>query len=165
MARPVPEKPGPGQESVWDYPRPPHAEAVARRAVLLHGGVVVADTSDLVRVLETGHPPAYYLPRAAFADHLRPSDRLTVCEWKGVTHYVDVVVPGRPPLANAGWWFPVPEVHYPQLRDRVAVYAGMFDQVTLDGELVTPQPGEYYGGWITKDVAGPYKGVPGSTGW
>ncbi|MGD9525299.1 DUF427 domain-containing protein [Pseudonocardia sp.] len=165
MPRPCPEKPGPGQESVWDYPRPPRAEAVSRRAVLHRGGTVVADTSDLVRVLESSHPPTYYLPRAAFGDYLRPAERTTVCEWKGVARFVDIVIPGLPPLRDAGWWYPVPEVHYPELRDRVAVYAGSFDQVTLDGEIVAPQPGEFYGGWITKDVVGPFKGVPGSWGW
>ncbi|MGE3286441.1 MAG: DUF427 domain-containing protein [Pseudonocardia sp.] len=165
MPHPCPEKSGPGQESVWDYPRPPRAEAVSRRAVLLRGQTVVADTSDLVRVLETSHPPTYYLPRAAFGDFLHPGERTTVCEWKGVARYVDIVVPGLSPLRNAGWWYPVPEVHYPELRDRVAVYAGAFDQVTLDGELVTPQPGDFYGGWITKDIVGPFKGMPESWGW
>jgi uncharacterized protein (DUF427 family) len=160
-----PEKPRPEQESVWDYPRPPRAERDTRRAVLRHAGVVVADTTDLVRVLETSHPPTFYLPRAAFGDHLRPVGRTTSCEWKGVARYVDVLVPGAPPLREVGWWYPEPDRRYPEVADRVAVYAGPFEEVTLDGERVEPQPGGFYGGWVTNDVVGPVKGGPGSWGW
>ncbi len=159
------QEPGPGQESVWDYPRPPRAEPDGRRAVLRHGGVVVADTDDLVRVLETSHPPTFYLPRAAFGEHLRPTDRTTFCEWKGSARYVDVVVPGAEPLRAVGWWYPEPDRRYPSLHDRVAVYAGPFDEITLDGERVRPQPGGFYGGWITDEVVGPFKGGPGTWGW
>jgi uncharacterized protein (DUF427 family) len=157
--------PGRPPESVWDYPRPPRAEPDHRRAVLRHGGVVVADTTDLVRILETSHPPTFYLPRAAFAEHLRPVDRMTFCEWKGAARYVDVLVPGAPALREIGWWYPRPDARYPELLDRVAVYAGPFDEVTLDGERVRPQPGGFYGGWVTDDVVGPFKGTPGSWGW
>ncbi|WP_243417986.1 DUF427 domain-containing protein [Actinomycetospora cinnamomea] len=158
-------EPGPGQESVWDYPRPPRAEAVRRRAVVTHAGAVVADTDDVVRVLETSHPPTYYLPRTAFADGvLRPAQRRTVCEWKGTARYVDVVVPGAAPLTDVGWWYPQDAV-YPALADRVALYPGPFDEITLDGERVEPQPGGFYGGWITRDVVGPFKGGAGTWGW
>ncbi|MDD7969219.1 DUF427 domain-containing protein [Actinomycetospora lemnae] len=158
-------EPGPGQESVWDYPRPPRAEAVRRRAVVTHAGTVVADTDDLVRVLETSHPPTWYLPRTAFTDGvLRPAQRRTVCEWKGTARYVDVVVPGAAPLTEVGWWYPEDAV-YPQLADRVALYPAPFDEITLDGERVEPQPGGFYGGWITSDVVGPFKGAPGTWGW
>ncbi len=133
--------------------------------MLRYGGVVVADTDDLVRVLETSHPPTYYLPRVAFGEHLRHADRTTVCEWKGVARYVDVVADGAPPLRDVGWWYPRPDPRYPELTDRVAVYAGPFASVTLDGEAVTPQPGGFYGGWITAEVVGPFKGGPGSWGW
>jgi uncharacterized protein (DUF427 family) len=150
---------------VWDYPRPPRAEAVRRRAVLRHAGVVVADTDDLVRVLETSHPPTYYLPRTAFGQYLRPVERTTSCEWKGVARYVDVAVPGAPALRAVGWWYPRPDRRYPELLDRVAVYAGPFEEITLDGEVVSPQPGGFYGGWVTADVVGPFKGGPGSWGW
>jgi uncharacterized protein (DUF427 family) len=156
---------GSGQESVWDYPRPPRAERVARRARIVHGGTLVLDTDDVVRVLETSHPPTYYLPRSEFRVPLLPAPRLTMCEWKGEAYYVDLEVPGVAPLREVGWWYPQPDLRYPQLTDRVAVYAGRFDQVTLDGEPVIPQPGEFYGGWITADVAGPFKGGPGSRGW
>jgi uncharacterized protein (DUF427 family) len=153
---------GPGQESVWDYPRPPRAERVSRRVRIVHGGVLVVDTVDVVRVLETAHPPTYYLPRAELRVRLVPSSRLTMCEWKGEACYVDVDVPGVAALRDAGWWYPQPDLRYPQLNDRLAVYAGPFDEVTVDGEPVTPQPGEFYGGWITADVVGPFKRGPGS---
>jgi uncharacterized protein (DUF427 family) len=163
MRRPVPDPVAPGQESVWSYPRPPRAEVDHRRAVLRHAGVTVADTTDLVRILETSHPPTFYLPRAAFGELLRPTERTTFCEWKGTARYVDVVVPGAAPLRDVGWWYPTST--YPEVIDRVAVYAGPFDEITLDGERVVPQPGGFYGGWITADVVGPFKGGEGSWGW
>jgi uncharacterized protein (DUF427 family) len=156
---------GPGQESVWDYPRPPRAERVSRRARIVHGGTLVLDTTDLVRVLETSHPPTYYLPRSEFRVPLLPATRLTMCEWKGEACYVDIAVPGVAPLDAVGWWYPQPDLRYPQLTDRVAVYPGRFDEVTLDGAPVTPQPGGFYGGWITAEVVGPFKGSPGTQGW
>jgi len=163
--RPTPEQPGPGQESVWDYPRPPRAEPDHRRARLTYGGALVVDTDDLVRVLETSHPPTFYLPRSAFGAYLHPARRTTVCEWKGTARYIDVVVPGSARLRDVGWWYPEPDPRYPQLRDRVAVYAGPFDEITLDGERVVPQPGGFYGGWITAEIVGPVKGGPGTRGW
>jgi uncharacterized protein (DUF427 family) len=161
----APDRPGRPPESVWDYPRPPRAEPDHRRAVLRHGGVVVADTTDLVRILETSHPPTFYLPRTAFGSYLVPARRTTVCEWKGVARYVDLVVPGSAPLRDVGWWYAEPDPRYPQLRDRVAVYAEPFDEITLDVERVTPQPGGFYGGWITAEIVGPVKGGPGTWGW
>jgi uncharacterized protein (DUF427 family) len=164
--RPTPVPPGPGRESVWDYPRPPRAERVHRRAVVRHAGGVVVDTADVVRVLETSHPPTYYLPRAAFTPGvLRPVARTTVCEWKGTARYVDVVVPGAAPLVAVGWWYPEPDPRYPELADRVALYAAPLDEITLDGERVEPQPGGFYGGWVTAEIVGPFKGGPGSRGW
>lgn len=164
--RPTVVTPGAGQESVWDYPRPPRAEAVGKRVVVRHGGTVVVDSTDLVRVLETSHPPTYYLPRTAFAEGvLRPDDRTTFCEWKGRARYVDVVVPGAEPLAAVGWWYPRPGARYPELTDRVALYVAPFDEVLLDDERVRPQPGGFYGGWVTAEVVGPFKGGPGSWGW
>ncbi|HET9256186.1 MAG TPA: DUF427 domain-containing protein [Pseudonocardiaceae bacterium] len=155
----------PERESVWDYPRPPRAERVSRRARIVHAGTLVLDTTDLVRVLETSHPPTYYVPRSEFRVPLRPASRLTMCEWKGEACYVDIAVPGVAPLAAAGWWYPQPDLRYPQLTDRVAVYADRFDEITLDGQPVTPQPGGFYGGWITPEIAGPFKGSPGTQGW
>ena len=150
---------------MWDYPRPPRAEPVRRHAVVRHAGAVVAESDDLVRVLETSHPPTWYLPRTAFADGvLHAAQRRTVCEWKGTARYVDIVVPGAAPLAEVGWWYP-PDAVYPVLADRVALYPAPFDEITLDGERVEPQPGGFYGGWITADVVGPFKGAPGTWGW
>lgn len=165
LRHPDPDPVGPGQTSVWSYPRPPALATDGRRAVLRYGGLVVADTTDVVKVLETSHPPTFYLPRSAFGDFLVPAVRETFCEWKGVARYVDIVVPDVPTLRDVGWWYPEPSARYPQLRDRVAVYAEPFDEITLDGEVVLPQPGGFYGGWITADVAGPFKGIPGSLGW
>ena len=158
-------EPGPGQESVWDYPRPPRAEREPRPVTVTHAGVVVVDTDDVVRVLETSHPPTYYLPRTAFtAGVLRPASRRTVCEWKGTARYVDVVLPGGT-LGDIGWWYPEPDPRYPELADRVALYPAPFDEILLGGERITPQPGGFYGGWVSADVVGPFKGGPGSWGW
>ena len=138
---------------------------VRRRAVVTLAGVTVVDTDDLVRVLETSHPPTYYLPRAAFpADVLVTSRRRTRCEWKGTARYVDVVVPGAR-LTDAGWWYPQPDPRYPSLTDRVALYPAPFDRISLDDEVVKPQPGGFYGGWITAEVVGPFKGEPGTQWW
>ena len=156
----------PTTESVWDYPRPPRAEPVERRVVVRHAGVTVLDTIDVVRVLETSHPPTYYLPRADFAEGLlEATEGRTVCEWKGTARYVDLVVPGAPPLRGIGWWYPTPDRRYPELTDRVALYAGPLDEVSVDGEQVQPQPGGFYGGWITAELQGPFKGAPGTLGW
>lgn len=166
VRRPVPDPVGAGQESVWDYPRPPRAERVDRRVVIRHAGTVVVDTTDVVRVLETSHPPTYYLPRTAFtAGVLTPGAATTFCEWKGTASYVDVVVAGAPSLREVGWWYPAPDRRYPELADRVACYAAPFDEVTVDGEIVTPQPGGFYGGWLTAAVVGPVKGESDSWGW
>ncbi|MCA1674286.1 MAG: DUF427 domain-containing protein [Actinobacteria bacterium] len=155
----------PGQESVWDYPRPPRAERIRRRVRIVHGGTLLVDTEDVVRVLETSHPPTYYLPRSEFRVPLLAASRITMCEWKGEAAYFDIEVPGAEPLHEVGWWYPQPDLRYPQLTDRVTVYAGRFGEVTVDGEQVTPQPGQFYGGWITADLVGPFKGEPGSWGW
>ena len=155
-------------ESVWDYPRPPRVDPSSEHVVVEHGGVVLADTTKSLRVLETSHPPTYYLPRTAFTDGvLRPAQRRTVCEWKGTARYVDVVVPGAAPLVDVGWWYPEGDVSatFPELADRVALYPAPFDEITLDGERIEPQPGGFYGGWITRDVVGPFKGGPGTWGW
>ena len=150
---------------MWDYPRPPRAEREPRRATVTHRGVVLVETDDVVRVLETSHPPTYYLPRTAFAEGvLRTAARRTVCEWKGSARYVDVVVPGAT-LADVGWWYPDPDPRYPELLDRVALYPAPFDRILLGGEQISPQPGGFYGGWVTADVVGPFKGGPGSRGW
>jgi uncharacterized protein (DUF427 family) len=165
MAHPAPHPIAAGQESVWDYPRPPRIEAVDRRVTIDLGGQRILDTRDVVRVLETSHPPVYYLPIAAFADGaLVPARGSSFCEFKGYARYLEDVG-GETTVQGAGWNYPTPSHGYELLADRVAVYAGKMDRCTVDGEEVTPQPGGFYGGWVTSDIVGPFKGDPGTRGW
>jgi uncharacterized protein (DUF427 family) len=165
MRPPKPDPVRPGQESVWDYPRPPAIERVARRVRIVFAGVVIVDTDDVVRVLETSHPPVYYLPLDAFAPGvLHDADGSSWCEFKGRARYLDVRAGGRA-AEGVAWNYPEPSPGYGLLRDRVALYAGPMDSVTVDGEEVVPQPGGFYGGWVTEQIAGPFKGVAGSSGW
>jgi uncharacterized protein (DUF427 family) len=155
----------PGQESVWDYPRPPAIRPSDEQIVLVLGGVEICETNTSLRVLETSHPPTYYLPRTAFLDGaLVPARGHSFCEWKGQASYLDVVGGDRV-AARAAWYYSRPDPRYAALRGHVAVYPGAMDRCLVDGELVVPQPGRFYGGWITSAVAGPFKGVPGSQGW
>ncbi len=129
------------------------------------GGEVIVDTDDVVRVLETSHPPVYYLPIGAFSPGaLTPGAGSSFCEFKGAASYLDVHG-GALTRARAGWAYPAPSAGYEWLAGRVAVYAGDMDACTVDGVPVTPQPGSFYGGWITPEIVGPFKGEPGSTGW
>lgn len=163
--RPRPDRAGPGQESVWLYPRPAIAEASDRHVRIEHRGAIVADTRAPVRTLETSHPPSWYLPPADIAmDLLRVSDRRSFCEWKGQAIYWHLDI-GGVLLKDVAWSYPDPTRAFAGLRDHLAFYAAPLDLCTIDGELVTPQPGGFYGGWITADLAGPFKGVPGSIGW
>lgn len=161
----VPETPGPHQESVWDYPRPPRIEASTETVEVLLGGRVVAVTSAALRVLETSHPPAYYLPRRSFVDGvLRAVDGTTWCEWKGQAHYFDLVTPART-ARRAAWTYRHPLPGFEALVDHVAVMPGLVDACRVDAEVVRAQEGGFYGGWITDRVVGPFKGGPGSRGW
>lgn len=163
--RPRPDPAAPGQESVWDYPRPAIAELSGRHVRIEHRGVVVADTSAAIRTLETSHPPTWYLPPAALTPGLlRASSRRSFCEWKGEAVYWHLHV-GDAVLRDVAWSYPNPTRGFAILRDHVAFYAAPLDHCSVDGEQVTPQPGGFYGGWITSDLAGPFKGVPGSMGW
>ncbi len=157
--------PGVGQESVWDYPRPPRVEPTSARVVIRFGGETVADTTSAVRVLETSHPPAYYLPRADFVDGvLLPSAGLSYCEFKGEARYLTVEA-GGDLVEAAAWYYPEPQVGYELLRDCVSVYPARMDSCLVDGELVEAQAGGFYGGWITPNIVGPFKGDPGTEGW
>ncbi|ANP72639.1 DUF427 domain-containing protein [Cryobacterium arcticum] len=159
------ETPGPGQESVWDYPRPPRVEPTSEHVVLRFNGRVIADTRDSVRVLETSHPPTYYLPRTAFAPGvLVPVNGHSVCEYKGLASYLSVVV-GDVHADAVAWYYPAPLAGFEALAGRVAVYPGRLDECTVDGETVRAQPGDFYGGWITDRIVGPFKGAPGTLGW
>lgn len=158
-------EPGPGQESVWDYPRPPRIEPAARHLRVVLGGVVVAETRRGIRVLETSHPPVYYFPpEDVLAGALHEARGTSLCEWKGLARYWDVEGGGvlRP---RAAWSYPVPLPEYEALRDHLAFYPQPMDECTVDGERALPQPGGFYGGWITSRVVGPFKGEPGTSGW
>ena len=165
MPRPPRIEPGPGQESVWDYPRPPRLERTDRRIRVAHGGAVVADTTAAWRVLETSQPPAYYLPPADVDRSLLvPSPEHTFCEWKGLASYASVRVPGHVAV-DAAWWYPEPTAAFEPIRDHLAFYAQKLDECWVDDEQVAANEGSFYGGWITSWVVGPFKGAPGTAGW
>jgi len=153
--------PGPGQESVWDYPRPPRVETVTKHVTIEMDGAVIASTKEAVRVLETSHPPVYYLPRSAFADGvLQPAPGTSFCEFKGEARYLSVGSADR-----AAWFYPTPTRGFEELADRVAVYPAAMDRCTVGDDVVTAQEGDFYGGWITPEIVGPFKGAPGTWGW
>jgi len=159
------EDPEPGQESAWDYPRPPALRPSTEHVQVVLGGEVVAETHASFRVLETSHPPTYYLPVDAFvAGALRPADGSSYCEWKGVAAYFDLVAGDRT-AARVAWGYPDPTPAFASLRDHVSLYPGRVDRCTVDGEAVEPQPGDFYGGWVTSRVVGPFKGAAGTRGW
>jgi uncharacterized protein (DUF427 family) len=153
-------------ESVWDYPRPPRVEATARRIRIELGGELIADTRRAQRVLETSHPPTYYVPFDDIAPGvLTPAGgRTTFCEWKGIASYYDVVVDGARAERGA-WTYHDPSPGFEAIRDAVAFYPGRMDACYVDDERVVAQAGDFYGGWITSDVVGPFKGEPGTSGW
>ncbi|WP_294237272.1 DUF427 domain-containing protein [uncultured Sphingomonas sp.] len=160
-----PDPVAPGQESVWSYPRPAIAERSDRHIRIEHRGILLADSRAAVRTLETSHPPSWYLPPADIVPGvLRPSDRRSFCEWKGQAVYWHVEIGGQL-LRDVAWSYPNPTPAFAILRDHVAFYAAPLDRCSVDGETVRPQPGGFYGGWITADLAGPFKGGPGSMGW
>jgi len=163
--RPQRIEPGPGQESAWDYPRPPRLEPVPQRVRVVLGGVTIADTTAALRILETSHPPVYYLPPADIAAGvLAPTDRRSLCEWKGEAEYLTVSAGGRVER-DAAWRYRHPVDPYRALTDHVAFYAKRMDACYVGDERATPQPGGFYGGWVTSWVVGPFKGEPGTMGW
>ncbi len=152
-------------ENVWEYPRPPALEPVSQPLRILFSGETIASTVSAWRVLETSHPPVYYLPRDAFRQGvLEAAPGQSFCEWKGEAVYWTIRAGGRTAL-RAAWSYPDPRPRYAAIRDHLAVYAGAMDQCFVGEEVVTPQPGSFYGGWITSNLIGPFKGVPGSAGW
>lgn len=157
-------EPGPGQESVWDYPRPPAVDPSTERITIELGGVLVLDTTDAVRVLETSHPPVYYFDPEAFLVPVHEVDGLSMCEFKGMAHYVTIAA-GNRIAVRSGWFYPEPWPGYGALTGRIAVYPSKMDRCTVDGEVVVAQEGDFYGGWITSRVVGPFKGAPGTLGW
>lgn len=162
---PTPIRPEPGQESVWDYPRPPRLEPVAAHLRVLLGGRIIAETVAGFRVLETSHPPTYYFPPADVAEGgLGPARRGGICEWKGRAVLFDVTAGGAA-LPGAAWAYPDPTPGFRPLAGYVAFYAGPMEACFVGDLRVTPQPGGFYGGWITPGIVGPFKGGPGSMGW
>ena len=165
MRRPTPEPIEPGQESVWDYPRPPRLERCAHTLVVVFDGVEIARTQRAYRVLETSHPPGYYIPpEDVDPEVLRPSPLTTGCEWKGTGRYYHLAH-GDAFSENAAWYYDRPRPAFAAIAGYLSFYPGRVDYCTVDGEKVTPQPGGFYGGWITAAVKGPFKGIEGSWGW
>ena len=165
LRRPAPDPVGPGQESAWDYPRPPRLERTPARLEVVLGGELIASTSDGWRVLETSHPPTYYLPPGAFGlGVLQRAGGASVCEWKGVASYWDLRVGDRV-AASAAWSYETPNPTFAPIRSHLAIYPTAVDECRVDGEVVRPQPGRFYGGWVTDAIVGPFKGGPGSQGW
>lgn len=163
--RPPPEPVGLGQESVWSFPRPPALRAATEHITITLGGVTICTTDASWQVLETSHPPTYYLPRDSFAvGSLSAAGGHSFCEWKGAADYLDVQGGDRVAV-RAAWYYPSPTPPFAALVDHVALYPGAMDSCLVDGEQVLAQPGGFYGGWITSKVAGPFKGISGSSGW
>jgi uncharacterized protein (DUF427 family) len=162
---PTPDRALPGQESAWSFPRPAIAQRSTRHLRIVHRETIVAETHRAVRTIETSHPPTYYFPIEDVCVPLVRSPRAgSLCEWKGAAVYLDVSVAGEL-LCEVAWSYPQPTAAFASIAGHIAFYAGPFDGCFVDGERVTPQPGGFYGGWITSDLAGPFKGVPGSRFW
>jgi uncharacterized protein (DUF427 family) len=161
---PTPDPVSPGQESVWDYPRPPRLERSDREVVVALGDSTIARSRRSLRILETSHPPTYYVPPADVDfSFLTPAPGTSFCEWKGAATYWTVTASGIVVEAGA-WSYPDPTPDYAELADHLAFYPARFT-CTIDGEPVRPQAGGFYGGWVTDDVVGPFKGEPGTLGW
>jgi len=162
--RPQRIEPNEGQESVWDYPRPPKVEASGERVIVRAGNLVIAESTSTLRVLETSQPPAYYVPRSDIAfDLLEPSAGHSYCEWKGEASYFDVVTDAKR-IDQVGWTYEQPNPAFADIAGHIAFYSQKLDCM-LDGEPVTSNEGTFYGGWITSKVVGPFKGGPGSAWW
>ncbi|MCO8273771.1 DUF427 domain-containing protein [Actinoplanes sp. TRM 88003] len=152
-------------ESVWDYPRPPRLEKAGARVTITHAGRVIVDSDQCWRVLETSHPPVYYVPRGEIADGvLAAAPGSSYCEFKGMATYWDLTV-GEVRVPRAGWSYERPTPGYESLTGAVAFYPSRVDECRVAGEVVQPQEGDFYGGWITSGITGPFKGGPGTMGW
>ncbi len=157
--------PGEGQESVWDYPRPPRIEPVTEQIRVVVEGIAIADSAVALRVVETAGAPVYYLPPDDVRlDLLSANGQHSICEYKGRAGYYDLTLPGRT-VASVAWSYDEPAAGYEAIRGFVAFFAGRVDQAWVGEELATPQPGGFYGGWVTSRVVGPIKGGPGTLGW
>lgn len=153
------------KESVWDYPRPPRVEPTNRLIRVVHNRETIAETRRALRLLETSHPPTYYIPEADVNMKLLiPNDDHTVCEYKGLASYFDLKM-GDTAIPDVAWTYPNPHPGYERIAGYVAFYARKLDACYVDNEQVDAQAGSFYGGWITSDIAGPFKGSAGTAGW
>lgn len=158
-------KPEVGQESVWDYPRPPRIELSPKRVQVVFNDVIIADTQRSQRVLETSHPPVYYIPSEDVnCRYLQRSTHQTYCEWKGIANYCNITVEEEQTL-NAAWYYENPTPYFAALKNHLAFYPSRVDACYINGEKAQAQPGDFYGGWITRDIVGPFKGDIGTSGW
>jgi uncharacterized protein (DUF427 family) len=158
-------EPKEGQESVWDYPRPPRLEPSDKHLKIVFGGEIIAETTCAFRVLETSHPPVYYFPPGDVrTEFLTRANGSSFCEWKGRAGYYDLRV-GEKQVGNAAWFYPDPTRRFAELKDFVAFYPSKMDACYVNDELVRSQEGDFYGGWITSDIVGPFKGGAGTFGW
>lgn len=154
-----------GQESVWHYPRPPRLETTDARIIIIFNNETIADTKNSKRILETSHPPVYYLPPEDIAlKYLIKAEGVSFCEWKGYAFYYSLLV-GDKVAEKVAWYYTDPSPEYSAIKDHVAFYAGPMDKCLVNGEIVRPQPGEFYGGWITDNIVGPFKGETGTWFW
>lgn len=163
--RPQPIPPGPDQESVWDYPRPPKVEDVNKHIRIIFNNQLIVDTQRAKRLLETSHPPNYYIPPEDIrTDYLMQTAHSSFCEWKGRANYYTLQVGDRT-AENVAWYYPEISSSYKELEGYVSFYPGPMDACYVDDEKVQPQAGNFYAGWITRDIVGPFKGGPGTLGW
>ncbi|MGI9469343.1 MAG: DUF427 domain-containing protein [Rubripirellula sp.] len=157
--------PSPNRESVWDYPRPPALEACPRHIQIIINGQTLADTRSSFRVLETSHPPVYYLPAKDIAmDRLKKTQGGSFCEWKGYASYF-AYLSGGVEIVDIAWCYSQPTQKFEAIKNYLAFYPHKTECCYVDGEKVKPQEGDFYGGWITEDIVGPFKGSPGTLGW
>ena len=165
LSKPGKIEPGPGQESVWDYPRPPKLEESERHITITHHDKLIVDSRSAYRVLETSHPPTYYFsPDTVRAEFLIAVQGSTFCEWKGSASYYDLLV-GDHRVSRAAWYYHNPNSAYDPIRNYISFYPGKMDECVVDGELIEAQEGDFYGGWITEDIVGPFKGASGTGFW
>ncbi len=154
-----------GQELVWDYPRPPKHERTNKRLKIIFNGEIIAETNRAFRVLETSHPPVYYFPpEDARMEFLTEANGSSFCEWKGCAGYYDLQVGGKS-VKNAAWFYPNPTGNFADIKNYLAFYPSKMDACFVDNETVQSQAGDFYGGWITAEIVGPFKGAAGTWGW
>lgn len=165
MQRPKKITPKAGQESVWDYPRPPHLEAISTNIRIQHQGITLVNSNQALRMLETSHPPGYYIPATDIQmEYLQRTTKRTFCEFKGVAHYYDLKIENIT-IPEVAWGYDSPSKAYPDLVNHLAFYAHKVDTCFVGDEKVQAQEGDFYGGWITSNIVGPFKGGTGTWGW